>query len=136
MVWYCYALHTIIASHSTLIFRSENIILRSERDKSALEANFARERHDSLLKEFEHKVVDDPNNLWFLDVWIGLISCIFLVYLWSDMIFGISEKRIQWLIRKECEFFSTSCRLPTKNAWKFRVTESCWGALSKAIYGG
>ncbi|KAK4285608.1 hypothetical protein QN277_002284 [Acacia crassicarpa] len=35
--------------------RSENIILRSERDKSALEANFARDRLDSFLKEFEHQ---------------------------------------------------------------------------------
>ncbi|XP_028799696.1 nuclear-pore anchor isoform X2 [Neltuma alba] len=35
--------------------RSENIILRSERDKLALEANFARDRLDSFLREFEHQ---------------------------------------------------------------------------------
>ncbi|TKY49466.1 Nuclear-pore anchor [Spatholobus suberectus] len=35
--------------------RSEIIVLRSERDKMALEANFARERLDSFMKEFEHQ---------------------------------------------------------------------------------
>ncbi|KAI4333246.1 hypothetical protein L6164_018080 [Bauhinia variegata] len=35
--------------------RSEIIVLRSERDKLALEANFARERLDSFTKEFEHQ---------------------------------------------------------------------------------
>ncbi|KAF7822471.1 nuclear-pore anchor [Senna tora] len=35
--------------------RSENIVLRSERDKLVLEANFARERLDSFMKEFEHQ---------------------------------------------------------------------------------
>ncbi|KAE9621513.1 putative nucleoprotein TPR/MLP1 [Lupinus albus] len=35
--------------------RSEIIALRSERDKMALEANFARERLDSFMKEFEHQ---------------------------------------------------------------------------------
>lgn len=38
-------------------FRSEIIILRSERDKMALEANFARERLDSFVKEFEHQAI-------------------------------------------------------------------------------
>lgn len=36
--------------------RSEIISLRSERDKFALEANFARERLESFMKEFEHQV--------------------------------------------------------------------------------
>ena len=31
--------------------------LRAERDKMALEANFARERLDSFMKEFEHQVI-------------------------------------------------------------------------------
>ncbi|OIW05349.1 hypothetical protein TanjilG_28814 [Lupinus angustifolius] len=35
--------------------RSEIIALRSERDKMALEAKFARERLDSFMKEFEHQ---------------------------------------------------------------------------------
>ncbi|KAK2421940.1 nuclear-pore anchor [Trifolium repens] len=35
--------------------RSEIIVLRSERDKIALEANFVRERLDSFMKEFEHQ---------------------------------------------------------------------------------
>ncbi|VVA22155.1 PREDICTED: nucleo TPR [Prunus dulcis] len=35
--------------------RSEIISLRSERDKLALEANFARERLESFMKEFEHQ---------------------------------------------------------------------------------
>ncbi|KAF5728140.1 hypothetical protein HS088_TW21G00283 [Tripterygium wilfordii] len=35
--------------------RSEAISLRSERDKLALEATFARERLDSFMKEFEHQ---------------------------------------------------------------------------------
>ncbi|CAJ1958251.1 unnamed protein product [Sphenostylis stenocarpa] len=35
--------------------RSEIIVLRSERDKMALEANFARERLDSFMKELEHQ---------------------------------------------------------------------------------
>ncbi|CAL0335128.1 unnamed protein product [Lupinus luteus] len=35
--------------------RSEIIALRSERDKMALEANFARERLDSFMEEFEHQ---------------------------------------------------------------------------------
>ncbi|KAE9584981.1 putative nucleoprotein TPR/MLP1 [Lupinus albus] len=35
--------------------RSEIIVLRSERDKMALEANFARERLESFMKELEHQ---------------------------------------------------------------------------------
>ncbi|XP_027342867.1 nuclear-pore anchor isoform X2 [Abrus precatorius] len=35
--------------------RSEIIILRSERDKRTLEANFAKERLESFVKEFEHQ---------------------------------------------------------------------------------
>ncbi|KAJ7949034.1 nuclear-pore anchor [Quillaja saponaria] len=35
--------------------RNEIIILRSERDKLALEAKFAREKLDSFMKEFEHQ---------------------------------------------------------------------------------
>ncbi|KAL6974118.1 hypothetical protein U1Q18_028301 [Sarracenia purpurea var. burkii] len=35
--------------------RSEMISLRSERDKCALEANFAREKLDRFMKEFEHQ---------------------------------------------------------------------------------
>ncbi|QCD96134.1 nucleoprotein TPR [Vigna unguiculata] len=35
--------------------RSEIILLRSERDKMALEADFSRERLDSFMKEFEHQ---------------------------------------------------------------------------------
>uniref|UniRef100_A0A0R0IMY4 Uncharacterized protein n=1 Tax=Glycine max TaxID=3847 RepID=A0A0R0IMY4_SOYBN len=35
--------------------RSEIIVLRSERDKSALEANFAREKLNDIMKEFEHQ---------------------------------------------------------------------------------
>ncbi|GAV64888.1 TPR_MLP1_2 domain-containing protein, partial [Cephalotus follicularis] len=35
--------------------RSENIFLRSERDKFALEANFAREKLESVMKEVEHQ---------------------------------------------------------------------------------
>ena len=35
-------------------------MLRSERDKMALEANFARERLDSFMKEFEHQVIECP----------------------------------------------------------------------------
>ncbi|ONI11781.1 hypothetical protein PRUPE_4G125000 [Prunus persica] len=35
--------------------RNEIILLRSERDKLALEANFARERLESFMKEFEHQ---------------------------------------------------------------------------------
>ncbi|CAL0326353.1 unnamed protein product [Lupinus luteus] len=35
--------------------RSEIIVLRSERDKMALEANFARERLESFMKEVEHQ---------------------------------------------------------------------------------
>ncbi|KAF8412623.1 hypothetical protein HHK36_000592 [Tetracentron sinense] len=35
--------------------RSETISLRLEREKSALEANFARERLDSFMREFEHQ---------------------------------------------------------------------------------
>lgn len=33
------------------------ISLRSERDKFALEANFAREKLDRFMKEFEHQVI-------------------------------------------------------------------------------
>ena len=40
-----------------ILFRSEIISLRSDRDKLALEANFARERLDSFMKEFEHQVI-------------------------------------------------------------------------------
>lgn len=36
--------------------RSDIILLRSERDKMALDAKFARERLDSYMKEFEHQV--------------------------------------------------------------------------------
>ncbi|KAL5548225.1 hypothetical protein UlMin_003456, partial [Ulmus minor] len=35
--------------------RDEGLSLRAERDKLALEANFARERFDSFMKEFEHQ---------------------------------------------------------------------------------
>lgn len=38
--------------------RSEIISLRSDRDKLALEANFARERLDSFMKEFEHQRIE------------------------------------------------------------------------------
>ncbi|KAG4947672.1 hypothetical protein JHK87_043679 [Glycine soja] len=37
--------------------RSEIIVLRSERDKSALEANFAREKLNDIMKEFEHQAI-------------------------------------------------------------------------------
>ena len=36
--------------------RSEIISLRSERDKFSLEANFARGKLESFMKEFEHQV--------------------------------------------------------------------------------
>ncbi|KAK7323970.1 hypothetical protein VNO77_27474 [Canavalia gladiata] len=36
-------------------YRSEIIVLQSEREKMALEANFARDRLDSYMKEFEHQ---------------------------------------------------------------------------------
>lgn len=39
------------------MFRSEIIVLRSERDKIALEGNFVRERLDSFMKEFEYQVI-------------------------------------------------------------------------------
>lgn len=42
--------------------RSEIISLRSERDKFALEANFARERLESFMKEFEHQR-DEANGI-------------------------------------------------------------------------
>ncbi|KAL2330957.1 hypothetical protein Fmac_018538 [Flemingia macrophylla] len=38
--------------------RSEIIVLRSECEKMALEANFARERLDSFMKEFEHQATE------------------------------------------------------------------------------
>ncbi|KAG6675327.1 hypothetical protein I3842_15G095500 [Carya illinoinensis] len=38
--------------------RSEIISLRTERDKLALEANFARERLDSFMKEFDHQRIE------------------------------------------------------------------------------
>ena len=40
-----------------LTLRSEIISLRSDRDKLALESNFARERLESFMKEFEHQVI-------------------------------------------------------------------------------
>lgn len=43
--------------HFICITRSEMISLRSERDKFALEANFAREKLDRFMKEFEHQVI-------------------------------------------------------------------------------
>lgn len=42
------------------VFRSEIIVLRSERDKSALEANFAREKLNDIMKEFEHQAITSP----------------------------------------------------------------------------
>lgn len=43
------------------------ISLRSERDKFALEANFAREKLDRFMKEFEHQVIStDPIPSLFL----------------------------------------------------------------------
>ncbi|KAJ7982109.1 nuclear-pore anchor [Quillaja saponaria] len=38
--------------------RNEIILLRSERDKLALEADFAREKLDNFMKEFEHQKVE------------------------------------------------------------------------------
>ncbi|KAK6926183.1 Nucleoprotein TPR/MLP1 [Dillenia turbinata] len=43
--------------------KSEIIAVRSERDKLALEANFARERLDSLMKEFDHQRGETNNIL-------------------------------------------------------------------------
>lgn len=51
MLWALY--HHLISSY---IFRSEIISLRSGRDKFALEAEFAREKLDSVMKEAEHQV--------------------------------------------------------------------------------
>lgn len=38
------------------VVRSDIVSLRSERDKLALDAKFARERLDSFMKDFEHQV--------------------------------------------------------------------------------
>lgn len=48
---------SLIQQNLMFMVRSEIISLRSERDKLALEANFARERLESFMKEFEHQVI-------------------------------------------------------------------------------
>lgn len=40
-----------------MMVRIEITSLRSGRDKLALESNFAREKLDSFMKEFEHQVI-------------------------------------------------------------------------------
>lgn len=67
-----------------LLVRSEIISLRAERDKLVLEANFARERLDRLMKEFEHQV----NSLlfifsFFLPMRIGMPVVSFYLYIWG-----------------------------------------------------
>jgi hypothetical protein len=46
----------LILDIGCLTVRSEIISLRSERDKLDLEANFAKERLDRFMKEFENQV--------------------------------------------------------------------------------
>lgn len=41
-----------------ITFRSEIISLRSECDKLTLEARFAREKHEGVMKDAEHQVIE------------------------------------------------------------------------------
>lgn len=49
-----------------MTFRSKIIALQSERDKLALEAEFFREKADSLMKESEHKVNKVVLSMFFI----------------------------------------------------------------------
>lgn len=66
-----------IQQNLMFMVRNEIILLRSERDKLALEANFARERLESFMKEFEHQVI-------FL---LQSFANYFSVWLWSIFMF-------------------------------------------------
>lgn len=61
---------TLLQLISSYVIRSEIIALRSERDKLALEAEFAREKLDSVMREAEHQV----KQLNVVYVWI----CVYL----------------------------------------------------------
>lgn len=71
-------------------FRSEIIAIRSERDKLAMEANFAREKLEGIMKESERKVI------YFI---IHIISslcglCFFKLFTFSVFILeGRNERR-------------------------------------------
>lgn len=57
---FCIACNVWVLNLKFCVFRSEIIVLRSERDKSALEANFAREKLNDIMKEFEHQAITSP----------------------------------------------------------------------------
>lgn len=65
---------TLLQLISSYVIRSEIIALRSERDKLALEAEFAREKLDSVMREAEHQVKQFN-----------------VVYVWICVYLGISE---------------------------------------------
>lgn len=71
--------------HSVIfVSRSEIISLRSERDRLALDAKFARERLDSFMKEFEHQV----NFYNLLSIISYLYWCPYICYMsWCRCIF-------------------------------------------------
>lgn len=57
----CFLYIVCMVSKSEIVsFRSKIILLQSEREKMALEANFSRERLDSFMKEFEHQACTCP----------------------------------------------------------------------------
>lgn len=63
------------------ITRSEMISLRSEREKFALEANFAREKLDRFMKEFEHQVISSIISTPHLSSSSHHVSIYFVTYL-------------------------------------------------------
>lgn len=80
---------------SPLDFRSEIIAIRSERDKLALEANFAREKLEGIMKESERKVNFVTNSYHQQPLLIILSSKNFTLSL------IILERRNEWRFGKK-----------------------------------